>query len=728
MLTCISENTRKWNISEPYNFQHLTHANPKHLPEIHRATQHELVTEFSAIRASQAPRRQLRGIKAENLHFRNFSSETLLRDVPSPAPVDPTTPPSLSPTRSSEFMRRGSPSPQGGGKAARYTRSVENFSLPSPRSPRFSIIPPPRTSSRAAVSMCSDGSMVHREPPTAPTLPGSPVRSVALSPDNADSIASFSPWGTAISMDDSIHNLISPHAVTTPDDSALHLLPLPFGTPGTELADVPEEDEDYFRRRNSVRSSRPSTAGSALRHAQSFPTTKSPAADRPTSHHPSRGTSDAQGQHQRPTSSSSNVLASTFRLELPANNARPAMPSKRVSRNLKGIEGCWEDAIDYCYQHAAEADCDYDWDRRSRDGGEDEVDDIDVNSTNADATHVDATHVAEKQVVANQTAVTLVDANQADEYTCWGKEWFSRRNGFHKDAVQTGQTRNTHLAGKHQPYSFLSTDVTIPELEPSSALSESTSGAGPPTPSMAPLPPPSVEISVPNSKGSAGFCLSPSVLTSPDYEAQMLEESLYQELLGDSANSDRHYAFYNGLEEVPESRTDSLLSKCNSQESMSVSRAASAQRNHRSTTSSGSLPELVHSKYSRERFDIVADELAEQIASLSTTETAVDTQRSISPVHKRRISLAKEVAHQSMLKKATGNPNAEDVEFPAPLVQPTRRRDRSCSDEPVKANPTPSNYPAKRLRSSSSATSASSRRSSRVSYTLFPTSTNRSIS
>lgn len=680
-------------ISEPYNFQHLTHANAKHLPEIHRATQHELVTEFSAIRASQAPRRELRGIKAENLHFRNFSSEALQREPSSPGSVDPFASPPLSPTRSIEFMRRGSPSPLGARKGPRPTRSVENFSLPGPRSPRSPcppVVPPPRTSSRAAATINANRSQVYLESPTAPDFGGTLSGSATLSPGNISSGISLLPQGPPISMDAAAHNLILPHAVTTPDDSALLVLPLRFGTPGTELADVPEEDEDYFRRRASVRGSRPSTAGSALRHAQSFPSTKSASAHRPASHHPLREPSDAQGQEQRPASSSSNALASTFRLDLPGNTARPTMSSRRVSRNLNGIEGCWEDAIDYCYQHAAEADCEYDWDRRSRDGGEDEG-----LSTNSHGCSFGAT------------------------------ESFLQNNRLENDAAQAGATKPTlFLEDVQRPaFTFRSSDVTMPELEPCSAISESTSGAGPPTPSLALLPPPSTELSIPTSKAKGGFGHSPSSMTLPDYDAQMLEEIMYQELLGDATNSDQHYPFYNRGEEGSRSRTDSPLSKCTSLESIILSRAASAQQNHRSTHSSGSVPELVHSKNSRERFEIMADELAEQIASLGTTELPIDTQRSISPLHKRTISLAKEVAHQSMLKKAAGSSGTDDNEVPAPLIQSTRRRDRSCSDEPVKGTSTTSNITTKRLRSSSTATAASSRRSSRVSYTLFPTST-----
>ncbi|MCJ1361392.1 hypothetical protein MMC16_000492 [Acarospora aff. strigata] len=695
-----SEGTRKRNISEPYNFQHLTHANAKHLPELQRATEHELVTEFSAIRASQAPRRELRGIKAENLHFKNFSSETLQQDASNSSVMNPTTPPPLSPKKSTELLRRESPSPLGAGRSSRYARSVENFSLPGPKSPRSPlspIVPPPRTSSRAAMTIAFEPSLALLDSPTAPAFPRPLTGPVAFNLHDADSTTHSPHGGTFTSTDISAGHMILPHAVTTPDDSALQLLPLPFGTPGTELADVPEEEEDYFRKRNSVRSSRPSTAGSALRHAQSFPSIKQ-SFERPISQQSLRGFCEEKGQQQRPISSASNTLGSPFRTKLPADQRRPSMPSRRVSKNLKGIEGSWEDDIDYCYQHAAEADCDFDWDRKSRDGGD-----------GGDASyHVDDSQFRAKQLLMGNDRVRI-------------------------NTQHVGASKDKVFREDFGSSSFQSTDIAVPDLEPSSALSESTSGAGPPTPSLTLLPRRPVEMPIRPSKSSEGFCLSPSLLISSDYEAQMLDEAMYQEMLGDGANSDKHYPFYSQGEDTAESRTESPLSKCNSQESMVISRAASAQQTHRSTNSSGSLPELVHSKNSRERFDIAADQLAEQIASFSTAEAGADPQRSISPLHKRGISLAKEVAHQSMLKKATSNISADGFDAPAPLIQSLRPRERSCSDEAVKVLPTTSTGPsgpplAKRLRSSSAATTASSRRSSRVSYTLFPTCTIRSSS
>ncbi|KAI9873569.1 MAG: hypothetical protein M1830_010848 [Pleopsidium flavum] len=691
--------TKKRNISEPYNFQHLTHAHAKQLPELERASHNELVTEFSAIRASQAPRRELRGIKAENLHFKNFSSEALLQDLSTSSPIDPITPPPLSPTRSTEFLRRDTPSPLHSVKSPHYARSVENFSLPGPRSPRSPpspMVPPPRTSSRAALTMAFASPRARLESPTSPVFGRPLAGSTTFSSINDEPAMFLSLQGAHASTDGSGDFPILPHAVTTSDDSALHLLPLPFGTPGTELPDVPEEDESYFRKRSSVRSSRPSTASSALRHAQSFPCTKT-SSDRPTSNQSLRGFSEAQGQ-QRPLSNASNPLTPPFGATIAANRFRPSVSSERMSRSLKGIEGGWEDDIDYCYEHAAEADCDFDWDRISRDDVEDEG-----------------------------TPDRLDDGQHGTENLSSGKDY-----------TQTKRCRPDSTTKNFPPESLRlvsvdSTDIPVPDLEPASALSESTSGPEALTPSLSLLPPPPIKVPVKASKGSEGFLISPSLLTPPDYEAQMLEEAMYQEMLSNSVNSDRHYPFYNRVEEGSESRTDSPLSKCNSLESMVVSRTASVMQNHRSSNSSGSLPELVHSKNSQERFDMVADELAEHIASLNTVEATVDTQRSISPPYKRRTSLAKEVAHQSMLKKVTSNASAEDAEAPAPVVQSTRQRDRLRSEEGVKVTSATSAHAsgppiAKRSRSSSTATTTSSRPSSRVSYTLFPTSTIRSIS
>ncbi|TKA62520.1 hypothetical protein B0A49_12189 [Cryomyces minteri] len=41
-------------------------------------------------------------------------------------------------------------------------------------------------------------------------------------------------------------------------------------------------------------------------------------------------------------------------------------PAKRSSAVEGGIDSSWEDDVDYCYEHEAEADCDFSWDRISK--------------------------------------------------------------------------------------------------------------------------------------------------------------------------------------------------------------------------------------------------------------------------------------------------------------------------------------------------------------------------
>ncbi|KAF2457190.1 hypothetical protein BDY21DRAFT_364100 [Lineolata rhizophorae] len=67
----------KSQISAPFDFQHLTHTQHSQFPELDRTSQYELVAEFWAVRASQSARRDLRGIKAKDLYFENFSPEAL---------------------------------------------------------------------------------------------------------------------------------------------------------------------------------------------------------------------------------------------------------------------------------------------------------------------------------------------------------------------------------------------------------------------------------------------------------------------------------------------------------------------------------------------------------------------------------------------------------------------------------------------------------------------------
>lgn len=156
----------------------------------------------------------------------------------------------------------------------------------------------------------------------------------------------------------------TPHAVSTPDETALTVpKPLSFGSSRTELPKVLEEDEAALSRKEitllgaetvevksscslksgSVRWSSASSQASAaslmcpLREEVSFTEIKISRVDQ--------------------------LLDDAF-----PRSTRSRL-SCRLSAALKEIDHSWEDDIDYCYEHAAEADCDFEWDRLSVQNG-----------------------------------------------------------------------------------------------------------------------------------------------------------------------------------------------------------------------------------------------------------------------------------------------------------------------------------------------------------------------
>jgi len=76
------EHRSRHQISGPFNFQHVTHKGQSNLPDLENTSSSDLVSEFSAIQASQPPSSgELKGIQAQDLHFENFSCEALSESV-----------------------------------------------------------------------------------------------------------------------------------------------------------------------------------------------------------------------------------------------------------------------------------------------------------------------------------------------------------------------------------------------------------------------------------------------------------------------------------------------------------------------------------------------------------------------------------------------------------------------------------------------------------------------
>lgn len=143
---------------------------------------------------------------------------------------------------------------------------------------------------------------------------------------------------------DVIHEHASSHVVGTPDD-ANWPLPCPSSNASEyTLPNVPEEDENLV----ALKKSRASVASnSSLRGSQSVPMLRA-------------FSSRQHDDSGRRTSDASDTLG---RFDLFA--AQRALKAALLDGGEALPREAWEDDIDYCYEHEAEADCDYEWGRPS---------------------------------------------------------------------------------------------------------------------------------------------------------------------------------------------------------------------------------------------------------------------------------------------------------------------------------------------------------------------------
>lgn len=614
-----------------------------------RASHHDLVSEFSAIRAAQTPHRELQGIKAECLQSRKFQSEPT-----SPARQSFTTLP-LSPTRYTQVESATS-------AKVHRSPSADFFSQPSPRlykdrSPTSPIAPPPRFSSRRAAP---DASMHHHEPSLEePVCSTTGLATSSRLPEEHSPIES-----TVECLDYS--NV--PHAVTTPDDSAYTLKSPSFRVSGAELADVPEEDDD--EKSTATSPSRPSTSSSSLRQAKSFHSIR-------TSSQSSRSPKRSKARDSESLSSRYEDFASQSEAMLPLvgepEDDIPCRPrfSKRISLKAQGFDASWEDDIDYCYEHAAEADCDFDWDR-----------------------------------------VSILKEHEATD---------SRARSISEGCQDLYQEPSPNLS---QVLPRLETSVpSLYSTDSAKSLSFS-SIAGPATPSY-PLPSPRPH-GLP-AKGSistsADYPPSTPLLVSQDSSSQLHVES-YENIFFNKHYHEEALPLHTLRFDPPGSREDSPrssrspISKCNSQESFMISRPSSL-RHLRSTESMGSLPDLVHSKCSRDGFNITQEQAVELASTLKASESLLDQQQSSAPIIRQRTSqsLAKEVARQSMLQKAASFGSFDEEEEhqtdEVVILPSITHHERSQSA----AVPQPAGPTCTQRKRSATAAAATRKR---VSYSLFP--------
>ena len=336
------------NISTPYNFQHLTHTHSRQFKSVDKASENELATELSAIQAVQRSQRRLQGIAAHDLSTQSSACPSPLRQAPfSPALTSASSAYSNGERDASELVNSPPPTPP---QQDYFNHNHSHFA----DSPDVPVVPP-RKSSRAAARAAACSSQQHAGPLT--SYDEGPVRgSIPL--DHSKSPYFTAPQTPSETPREIWEHPAVPHAMTTPDNTAYILKSPPHRA---SLSNVIEEDGHS----SPGQGSRPSTPGSGLRHAKSFPNTLSPAWHQEDPHSPILGyhrsfsVDDGLSQNQS--------LGPTVGQPLDDIPAHPLHHSRLTPASPPAFDGSWEDDIDFCYEHAAEADCDFDWTRPSLD-------------------------------------------------------------------------------------------------------------------------------------------------------------------------------------------------------------------------------------------------------------------------------------------------------------------------------------------------------------------------
>jgi len=259
---------------------------------------------------------------------------------------------------------------------------------------------------------------------------------------------------------------------------------------------------------------------------------------------------------------------------------RSPPPHRRQSSTWKVLDDSWEDDVDFMYDNALEAGCDWDWDHASEENQDREL------------------------TPGRETERSVEDSRAAS-------------TPFEEDHT----LRTRFFPNAFRPSLLVPSSSSVPELESRSAISTSTADTGLHTPSdyfqttMVAAPSPFVEAD--------GFTLTPSLLVPQDFKEQSMREELYEDLLSEYESSDRHFALLDASQSVSSSARNSHIrsSKRSSYDSSLVSTQGSGSWSspvRRSASSAGSLPELVHSRRARKNFDMMVDHLSEQVASFAS--------------------------------------------------------------------------------------------------------------
>jgi hypothetical protein len=520
---------------------------------------------FRAVRTSQSLSNDLTGANVDELHFNNFSSDNLsAQERTSPFATSFGSPPG-SPQRIAESQQAGFTTQDPALRSnLRLSRSVESFSQPGvtlrTHHHSQSLLAPPRLSSLSPLAVIEDATEDYFSSRNSRLPSGRSKRESGVWDSFTLSTAGAQPYLSGPSDETAYVG----HALTTPDDTAIQAMTTSFSP---SLDDVAEEPERFVRPRAApqppMRS--PTTPKSPHFDSTIFSNRRSPvtrARNRGNSHTSPR-TFSQRSSNSRPVSQSSETLGSSDLVR--RGSTRRSSITRRQSNTWRAPEESWEDDVDYIYEHALEADCDFEWDCAS----DEEPDKL-------------------KQRSADNHQTSLQRAQQS-------------LPPLHLSKPSTQYQSRDFRASLLVP--------NVPDLMPTSAASVSTMDTALRTPyDLFPR-------TCPGDVG--GFMVSPSLLVPQDYKED--QDHTYEDLLNAYADSERHYTML----DPRYSATSSARSRRSSYDSSFISSAQSSglwsSPLRRSASSAGSVPDLIPSRRTRRdlSFSLVIDHLSDSVASLS---------------------------------------------------------------------------------------------------------------
>lgn len=588
------------------------------------ASQNDFVSEFSAMRASQAPRRELQGIKANNiiLHDESYPSDSE-SEISSPPCLSDSGSPRLRSCKSPDTLQRGLYTPPSPLRSLHHSRSIDSISQISPILPRDPTYPVKRVISQ---QFTPDFFADHQQSPS--TIENFP--SLVEKPSYEGSEYPTETWNS------DAFDFIAPHAVTTPDDEAHTLRPPPFQMVRTGLTRVLEEDEISEGRRSiaTVSTLRPSTPSSVLRQSRSIPNLK-------------------QSPKLNQLSTQSVVIEACLTTLRPSSIFEqtltdiPDRPKSCEPASPKEAGTTWEDAIDWCYSNEADADCDSYW---RCDPYADEA----VVVTN----HSNIAHVGKEPLMESLKTTLLpcpvrVPYRSSSIYsmlhspTRLPQRASSIYSAMPPTPVRCPQRASSTYSAT--PTLIVPSQTFVPDLDPPSAVSsgssmDSVSGAVTPREESTPDLRQHILIATckPTCRDWTEHTPSPPV---DDPESIVVYEDLYHVIYARKPLPEPAFDFgqldASTVSSISSRSSSSAISKKSSQESV-------WSRHNRHSSSSTSVPELVQGK----SVDASVDQLTDRLHDLEATVTCADAGQAAA--HRRRSrsrSLAREMARQSVRSK-----------------------------------------------------------------------------